>query len=117
VSAAASGGGHGQPRSAAFEPRIRKAQRASSLSVARRRGRQKFQGATPHRRSCRPDRSTRPIWPRSPSGSAAAWSGGSACSGCSTARLAARSRPGYRIGAVHRTVAPLDRSRLTDREG
>ena len=30
------------------------------------------QGATPHPCSCRADRSTRPIWPRSPSGSAAA---------------------------------------------
>jgi len=30
------------------------------------------QGATPHRRSCPPVRSTRPIWPRSPSGCAAA---------------------------------------------
>ena len=30
------------------------------------------QGATPHRRSCPPARSTRPIWPRSPSGSTAA---------------------------------------------
>ena len=30
------------------------------------------QAATPRRRSCRPGRSLRPIWPRSPSGSAAA---------------------------------------------
>ena len=52
------------------------------------------QALTPRRRSCRRDRSPRPIWPRLPSGCAAARSAGSACSGCSTPRPPPTCSPG-----------------------